>query len=279
MIRTWSRVYAKAVLPFMRNEANPSEFTPLTATIPALDDGLVSAYADWSGASGRYPDHIPAHMFCQWGLPLAIQVIEQTRYDITTIINQGLSMRVHGELPRGVPLLVRAEMVSVEEQGGRANLVTRVVTGTEARPRLVETLLHSTFILASGRARNSLNRAPRLAGANWLSAGQWRADPDDGLNFAVLTGDFNPIHWVESAGKKSPFGTTVLQGMGAFARSFETLRADQPIREIEVQFQRPVLLPSGALDVQRARSEGSDWQALRLVDGEGRVRLSGRFRP
>jgi len=278
MIRAWSRVYARSLLPFMRHEANPQRFRAQSMLVPTPDDALVSAYAEWSGASARYPDHIPPHMFCQWGMPLALSVVEQSRYDVTGIINQGLSMRIHGELPRGCDLLAQAELVSMEERSGRANLSVRVTTGTMNRPNLVETVLHTMFMLAPVSGRQAMSRNFRAApGVSWEGAGSWQACPDDGLNFALLTGDFNPIHWVESAGKKSPFGSTVLQGMGAFARSFECLRERQRIRDIEVQFQRPVLLPSGELKVEYAAADAG-WRMLRLVDGDRRARLSGRFR-
>lgn len=278
MIRAWSRVYARSLLPFMKQEANPQRFRAQSAVVPVLDDELVTAYVDWSGASGRYPDTIPPHMFCQWGMPLALSVVEQSRYDVTSIINQGLSMRVRGELPRGVELQASADLVSMEERSGRANLSIRIITGTAGRPNLVETILHTTFILQASGGRQGLTRGFRAApGVKWESSGSWQACPDDGLDFAVLTGDFNPIHWVESAGKNSPFGSTVLQGMGAFARSYECLSQHGRVKEIEVQFQRPVLLPSGLLVVEHTPAEGG-WQLLRLVDGDRRARLSGRFR-
>lgn len=278
MIRAWSRVFARSLLPFMRHEANPQRFRAQSTLVPTPDDVLVSAYVDWSGGGERYHDSIPPHMFCQWGMPLALSVVEQSRYDVTGIINQGLSMRVHGELPRGTDLLAQAELIAMEERSGRANLSVRVTTGTSSRPNLVETVLHTMFILAPAGGRQGMTRGFRAApGVRWEAAGSWQACPDDGLNFALLTGDFNPIHWVESAGKKSPFGSTVLQGMGAFARSFECLRESRPIRDIEVQFQRPVLLPSGELRVEYTAADAG-WQLLRLVDTDRRARLSGRFR-
>ena len=261
----------------MHNETNPNAFVPLTAEIPAPDPALVAAYADWCGAGARYGAFIPPHMFCQWGLPLAIRVIEQSRYDVAAIINQGVRMSVHGPLPLGQTLLTRTDIVSLEEDDTRANLAVRMVTGTHAQPTLVEAVMYSTFLLAPGRSRNAMLRSVKVADAEWQHAGRWEAVAGDGFRFALLTGDFNPIHWMESAGKKSPFGGTVLQGFGALARSYERLREQHEIREIEVQFQRPVLMPSGPLDVEyTALDEGG--YALRLRDADQRVRLSGRFR-
>lgn len=278
MLLAWSRVYARSLLPFMRNEANPTRFRAESTLVPMPDSALVSAYAEWCGAGERYADAIPPHMFCQWGMPLALSVVEQSRYDVTGIINQGLKMRVNGELPRGRDLVARAELVDMEEHPDRAVLSVRVCTGTSSQPNLVETVLHTVFMHSPRGGRSGKLKGFRpAAGTEWQPVGSWRACPDDGLDFALLTGDFNPIHWMESAGRKSPFGSTVLQGMGAFARSYECLRRAHTVREIEVQFQRPVLLPSGELAVEFA-AESSGWNYLRVVDGDRRARLSGRFR-
>ncbi len=279
MIRAWSRVYAKAVLPFGRNARNPERFKTRRTMVAAPAEALVQAYADWCGpgVAQRYRHSLPPHMFCQWGLSLAIEVIEQSRYNVADIINQGVSMRTFGELPRGEALRVAARLTHMEEIDGRANLSISIITGTKARPRLVEAVLHTTFLLPGNRRPGVVKPFRAGSGAQWTRVGQWQALVDDGLRFALLTGDFNPIHWVDSVGRKSPFGQTVLQGLGMFARSYEQLVTALPIREIDVRFQRPVLLPSGDLSVEYSSPE-EGWHTLRLNDENARVRMSGRCR-
>ncbi len=272
MLRAWGRALARSWLPFSRPETNPETFRDLVAIVAPPAPELVNAYARWSG--GHYEGTLPPHMFAQWGLHLALQVIEQSKYNLVDIINQGVNMRCYGEISSYMPLVVRASLVSVQEHDGRADMAVRIVTGNKDCHQLVEATLFTTFLSPS--ARRSVLRSPRQQALSWSTVNQWQAEPHDGFQFAVLTGDFNPIHWVDRIGRKSPFGRTVLQGLGMFARTYEGLQRDQTIRELDLRFLRPVPLPSGVLTVETGRG-GSGEQLVRVCDGGGRVRAAGHF--
>lgn len=277
MLRTWGKVYARSKLPLPPKTENPAQFRPLLTVIDAPADVLVDAYVDWCQASAAYyAHHLPPHLFCHWSLPLVLEVLGQSRYDVATVINQGVQMRQLKPLPRGQALVVQVELDSLSESQGRANVAVKITTGTQDHPCLVEAVLYFSFILSKESARIVANPYKPPQGSQWQSAGTWQADEGDGLQFALLTGDFNPIHWLESAGRKSPFGQTVLQGFGIFARTFERLNQQQNIREFSVHFQRPVMMPSGELRVEYTQSSDTDY-FLRLVDAQNRARITGRF--
>ena len=44
-----------------------------------------------------------------------------------------------------------------------------------------------------------------------------------GLDFAKLTGDFNPIHWIPAAARAAGFPNVILHGFGTMARTLEAL--------------------------------------------------------
>jgi acyl dehydratase len=274
MLSAIGGIALRAVLPFGRPAANPPSFDDLTQTILAPAEDLVNRYAAWSGSPGGYPRTLPPHMISQWSIPLATSILRQTRYNLATIINQGVTLRINGDLPRDTPLQLGASIIQLEESDGRARVAVSLTTGTAADPTIIEAVLRSTFPLA-GMARSP--RKPRNDDDDdWDTIGQWRASKRDGLRFALLTGDFNPIHWVGLAGRLSPFGTTVLQGFGMLARSYEVLARTKPIDEIDVRFVKPVTLPSPPLTVQ-VRSSGTADQT-RLVGPHGRVHLAGDVR-
>lgn len=273
MLRAWSRAFARSWLPFVRPSQNPAEFEDLAAIHCPLPIELVRAYITWSG--GQEEGVLPPHMFAQWGLPLALQVIEQSKYDLVDIINQGVHMRCNGPLPLDAPLVVRASLRSMREEQGRADLDVRIVTGTKQRHDLVEATLHTTFL--SPAARRAVLRSARVQVESWQTLGVWHAEPDDGFQFALLTGDFNPIHWIDAIGRKSAFGRTVLQGLGLFARTYECLQESMAVYELDLRFLRPIPLPSGSLQVQVSPEvDVVDGYHLRVVDAEGRVRAAGR---
>src|SRR5699024_8487422 len=91
MLKTLGGIALSGVLPKGRTRENPQEFEPAQMVIPAPDAQLVDAYAAWSGArASQYVDTLPPHFLSQWALPAASRVLRQSRYDIASIINQGV---------------------------------------------------------------------------------------------------------------------------------------------------------------------------------------------
>ena len=273
MLAAIGRIAMGAIMPLGRPSSNPPAFVDESVVIPAPADELVDAYAAWSGATGRYPVTLPPHMVAQWAIPLATKALRKTRYNLATIINQGVTLRINGELPRGLPLQLSASLVRIEEDEERARVSVSLTTGIASDPALVEAVLHSTFPLRSTARKH---RASQPHGeAEWNSVGSWQASKDDGLRFALLTGDFNPIHWVGAAGRLSPFKTTVLQGFGMMARTFELLDHASPVDLVDLRFLKPVTLPSPPLTVETHASNGSP--RVRLVGPGDRIHLAGTY--
>ena len=77
-----------------------------------------------------------------------------------------------------------------------------------------------------------------------------RIPENAGLDFAKLTGDFNPIHWLAPYARASGFRTVILHGFSTFARAIEALNrsrfAGDPMRlkVIDARFSRPLVLPA-----------------------------------
>ncbi|MCH4247643.1 MAG: protein dehydratase [Acinetobacter populi] len=244
----------------------------ISRVIPAPNDVLVNHYIAWSGAAeSHYQQSIPPHLVSQWGLALATDLLLQTKYNLASVINQGVTLKINGDLPRHQDLLVQAKVYSVHEQYGLARVSVQIITGTSVQPNLVETILHMAFLLADFKKSKKVRQADHL---QWQQLGQWQATAHDGLKFALLTGDFNPIHWIGIVGKLSAFKQKVLHGFGMLVRTYEFLPV--PIHTLDVRFLKPVSLPSAQLNVEVAELENGK-HALRLIGTNGVIHLSGQF--
>jgi acyl dehydratase len=283
MLLTGARVVGHTILNTLSPASKPStdaRIAPVTRVIAAPPHELVDQYIAWAGAARCYDGMLPPHMVSQWSLPLVGELLLRMPYRLTSVINQGVGLRVHGPLPRNVPLQLQAAVEQIEETPGRIKVVVAVTTGTAEQPALVEARLHMSFLLPGPRApKAKQERGPE---PDWVTAGLWHADARDGLRFALLTGDFNPIHWCGPLARRSVFRGVVLHGFGSFVRSYEVL-AQQGVRfdEIDVRFVKPVALPCTALSVQVAPETAADadgWRALRLAGSGEAVHLAGRLR-
>ncbi len=270
-IRSLARILLRARLP--RPRENPALGTSVVTEVPAPSARLVRAYKDWCGKGARYANALPPHLVSHWGLPLVGQILEQTRYPIARVLNQGATLRMHAPLPAGEPLHVEAKLASLVEAEGRARLGIDVTTGTRSTPEALVATFHVVFLL--GGSKDKKKQAHDDDASGFEDVGRWRAEKNDGLGFALLTGDFNPIHWIALAGKLSPFKRTVLHGFGTFARTYERLPDAERIRSIDVRFLKPVPLPSVELRV-RVKTSG-DERTLALLGEADTKHLAGTY--
>lgn len=261
------RVVLHSALPFVRPKHQPSEFAPISRTLRAPPQALVDAYVSWCGDTGRrYERVIPPHMFAHWAVPLVAQQLLRTRYPLMGMINKGCGMHVLRPIRRDLALEVTAEVDHIESDQYRSLVHHKVSTHQQGELTVVASL--STLFL--GEKRRSGKRQP-IKPLN-KPIGHWQAQRRDGWRFALLTGEFNPLHWCWPIARLSPFKGTILHGFGTFARSYEVMaNALAPLESITVSFTRPVPLPSSRLAVM------CDQQQMQLSNGQGEVFMQGQY--
>ena len=278
MIRVVCRIGLRSIAPTRQNQLQSLQ--PVVKQIPAPPEQLVNAYLNWCGASGHYhgvlspslSPTLPPHMVSQWGLPLVAELLFKTPFPLTKVLNQGITLDVHGELPRNQPLLCQAYVKSIIDDDYRTRISVVIQTGTVPQPNLVEATLHMVFI--NKKVPKTKREVSAATEPDWQEHGTWRASDHDGLLFSLITGDFNPIHWLTLAGKLSALNKKILHGFGTFARTYELLNPKQ-IARIDVRFLRPVPLPSGELVVEQSTQQVDNTVQIRLRDAEHQLHLVG----
>jgi hypothetical protein len=278
MIRTLARVLLLSARPSIRPSNNPTSFPVVKRSVAAPSRRLVRHYAAWCGAPpGRYSANLPPHLFSQFALPVFSVQLEMTRYPMLAVINQGCAVSIRRKIAMGTGLRLSASVAEIEEKDNRARVRQRLSVGTPSGGEAVSVDFHTTFILersSSGRTPPPEPSAPLEPVASWNARGS------DGLQFGLLTGDLNPIHWFGPIARRSPFKGKVMHGFGMFARSYEVLQnaTGETIRFADVRFVRPARLPGRGLQILRGRSAGPDGsRPLELRDGGGAVLMAGRY--
>jgi hypothetical protein len=243
---------------------------------------------------------VPAHLFPQWTFPLAARVLRGVPYPLTRILNAGCRLEANARVPVSAPLTVRARLMDVADDGRRALLHQRVVTAT---PDHAEAVVADLYAVAPTRPRGEAGERPSSHGAGptdgqGASEGRHAAVVPPGarelarirfgrragLAFALLTGDFNPVHWVGAYARAAGFATPILHGFAMMARVHEGLAralfagACDRIQVIDVRFKRPLVLGRG-LEVGLYQ-DGVDARTFYLSDAPGvRPYLIGHFEP
>lgn len=232
----------------------------LRRTIKPLSTKMVEAYIRHSGGDvADYRNEVPPHLFPQWALPLSMQTLAEIPYPLMRIVNGGCRMEIHAPLHANTPLDVSAQLLDIDDNGRRAVMHAKIITGTNAAPQAV--VAHFYWIVALPKTSHDKNEtsedtamlaakaAHKRVPDDARELDRWDLPANSGLDFARLTGDFNPIHWVPLHARAFGFKNVILHGFDAQARVFETLtrelaKSDQRITVLDLQFTRPLTLPA-----------------------------------
>lgn len=216
-------------------------------TPPASD--LIDDFVRRSGGDpASWRGVVPPHLFPQWGFPLAAAVLADLPYPLIRVLNAGCSFEVRAPIPRGEPLEIAARLESLETDERRALLRTRIATGTRAEPEAHVAELFAYVPLAAGTKAEK--KSPETAPLGARELARWRLRPTAGAEFAMLTGDVNPIHWLPPYARAFGFRNVILHGFGTFARAVEALVRGRyagdarRLARAEARFTRPLVLPA-----------------------------------
>lgn len=243
----------------------------LNVELPPRPADLIRDYVRHVGGDpASYRKIVPPHLFPQWGFPLAARTLRGLPYPLLKVLNGGCRLEVRAALPAGEPLVVSARLESIDDNGRRAVLQQRIVTGTRSVPEAIIGDLYA--IVPLGRGQSDEQETDKKAASGQI-AGQggkprrddkssqrvpqdarelayWKLPAQAGLAFAMLTGDFNPVHWVRPYARAFGFRSTILHGFSTMARTFEGLArgvlAGDPskLELLDVRFTRPLVLPA-----------------------------------
>jgi MaoC like domain len=248
--KTAAWAIAQRIRPKRNGAATHAPAPEIVRSIAPAAPELLDAFVRHLGGEPRaYRGIVPPHFFPHWALPVVGDTLAGISYPLLRILNAGCRMQVNAPLPRGERLEVRAQLANIDDDGKRALLTQRVITGTASRPDALIAEIHALVPLAreksDGGAKKERPRVP--SGAREVAF--VHLSRDAGLSFAKLTGDFNPIHWLRPYAKAAGFRSVILHGFGTFARSVEALNRGvfggdvHKLRVLEARFTRPLVLP------------------------------------
>lgn len=233
------------------DRAGPPEPGPeLRQTIPPRNPRLVRDYIRLVGGEPSWYDGaLPPHFFPQWGFPLLARTLQGLPYNLGRVLNGGSRIEVLHPLPAGEPLLLRARLEEVDDNGSRVILRQTLVTGTAREPEALVSTVQAIIPLRRSEGPRKPKPGVPLAARE---IGRWELGKRSGLDFALLTGDFNPVHWIPAYARMSGFPGTILHGFATLARTIESLNRSvwlgRPgrLRTFESRFVKPLRFPGTA---------------------------------
>ncbi|HRI67969.1 MAG TPA: MaoC/PaaZ C-terminal domain-containing protein, partial [Polyangium sp.] len=173
-------------------------------------------------------------------------------YPLAKVVNAGCRPEVPAPISAQEDLYVRARIASMDDDGQRALITQRIETGTKSAPLALVTEMR-TFIPLQKKNSGDGNKAAKVRAsvpADALEISFSRIPANAGLDFAKLTGDFNPIHWIAAYARASGFRSCILHGFSTLARAIEAVNRARLVgdpwrmRVVDARFTRPLVLPA-----------------------------------
>lgn len=123
---------------------------------------------------------------------------------------------------------------------------------------------------ARSAARSAPAPAPEAHQEPWWLAG------DEGIRYARLSGDYNPIHLSPWLSRFFGFKRPIMHGMDAVARAIAAIERQSagPVTAIDVTFKRPVYLPA---EVRLAWEEAEGAGRFVVESADGTRHLEGHY--
>ena len=243
---------AGAAMRARPTHAPPMPGPELTQVVPARSDRLIDDYIrHCGGAPSYYRGVVPPHLFPQWGFPLMAKTLEEIPYDLRRVLNGGCRIEVRRPLPRGEALELRACLEDIDDNGKRAVIKQRLITGTASAPEAIVSHLYAIVPLRSGSSeKKKKKKEPKRVPDDLREVASWSLGSRAGWDFALLTGDFNPIHWIRPAARAAGFKNCILHGFSTLGRAIESMNKNvwsgdpRWLRTVDVQFTKPLILPA-----------------------------------
>ncbi len=227
-----------------------------SATYPARSPELVRDYVrNVGGDPAAYKNTLPPHMFPQWGFGLGGRALDGVPYPISRVLNGGCNMEIKAPIPANEPLEVTARLESIDDDGRRAVMQQRIITSTRSVKEALVADMFAIVPLKGGKkpegAAKEKKEHPRVPD-DAKEIAYWQLSKTAGLDFAKLTGDFNPIHWIPAAARASGFPNVILHGFGTMARAVEGVNRAvfagdvTRMKKWNCRFTKPLVLPGKA---------------------------------
>src|ERR1700733_10612741 len=132
------------------------------AKLPPRPSEIIRDYIRHVGGDPAwYRNRVPAHYFPEWGFPLGQRALEGLGYPLARGMNAGCRIENRAPLPAGEPLHVRARIESIDDDGKRAIIVQKVITGTSRVPEAIVAEMRVFIPLGKKEGKRGANGEPK----------------------------------------------------------------------------------------------------------------------
>ena len=199
---------------------------------------IVDAYHTYLGKEYKYKQEIAPHLFPQWSFPSLFNLLKKLNLPLHKILNQGCELEIFDRIPRDS---FRAEfkVYAPKKEETKIKIEQEIQCISSQNTKLLSAKVFATIPLKSSKKKKHYSTENRKY--HYIIPHAFSSS--NAKSFALVTGDFNPIHLSQLMAKAFGFKSSIMHGFGILSYIFETIEdLDFQISKIRVLFLRPLYL-------------------------------------
>ena len=259
--------------------------------LPRRPVALVEAWWNWLSFAGRYEaklGELPVIMFSQWAFPTVHLVASKFPFAVSSMLNQGCRVQCNHVIPADANITVRASVVSLEDKGKKLRCEVLMQSGTEEHPDAVEATVISVVPKPKSKwtdtdGAKSKKRDPAEVEEGAVLLATIKLPARTGVDFGMISGDFNPIHTSSIYARIAGFKTRFIQGFGSQALIMSILvnelcDGDQArLKVCDLRFIAPVYFPADVAVYVEESASDEERKVWLASPTSGKVFVLGTF--
>lgn len=234
----------------------------------------LSHLADYARVCGyRFGDTLPPTYPHISAFPLAAEIMAARDFPFAlpglVHIRNRITLHRPISVTESLDLRVRTDNLRDHPSGRQFDILAEATAGSEVVWEEIGT------ILRKGGGDETTGREPLEEPDRDHPGGMWSLDADIGRRYAAISGDRNPIHLYPVTAKMLGFPRQIAHGMWSKARCLAALEGrTPPSYDVEVEFKKPVILPTTVAFSAEDDGEGG-WRFALRDPRRGRTHLVG----
>ncbi len=230
------------------------QFPEYQEVVPPRSNELIDDYIKFvRGNLNGYKKFIPFHFFPQWSFPIIERVLSDLPFNFIQIMNAGFRAEIRSQLPRNEKLYLKAQLQKIELKNNILYFTTKVITETSSSPESLIAYLTTLIRLPKKedfKTKNSTSTQEFTVPFEAKEIASFSFKSNTGLNYSLLSGDINPVHWLEPYAQMMGLKRVILHGFASAAFCIEAINNNlfagdvNKIHQLEVKFTKPLFLPA-----------------------------------
>jgi len=242
-----------------------------------LEKEIVDGYHNWLNENKKYHGLIAPHLFPLWTYPDLFRMGQKLKLPLHKVLNQGVKLTINKPLRIEETLNSEIDIYHLKNLPQKFRINQKIKMGPDLENPSLIAEIHAVILknptsFLKNKSSNDVidTSAFTLLDSLFISS-------NDAKNYAILSGDINPIHLSNAIAKLMGLKSRIMHGFGLYAKIFEKIESHQlQIYELDLKFLKPVYLDSN-LKIYMKNIDEKKIQIRILSEDKKSIHLSGEL--